>query len=187
MTDFFISDTHFGHDRIIGFCNRPFANGDAMDRALIAAWNAVVRPGDTVWHLGDFSLSRNPTRIDQWLDALHGTKHLIRGNHDQVEGVQGWASVQEMAEIQCEQQRLLLFHYPLRDWPGKWQGAIHLYGHVHGNLEPLAGSMDVGVDTWGGGPVTLDEILLATRKFSHTQIQSRGPYVVRNWEDGNRI
>jgi len=182
MTDFFISDTHFGHQKIIKYCNRPFGNVEDMDCAMIAAWNAVVRTEDTVWHLGDFSLSSSRNKIDFLLDSLHGTKHLIRGNHDHVKGVNGWTSVQEMAEIECEGQRLFLCHYPMRDWPGKWHGAIHLYGHVHGNLEPLAGSMDVGVDTWGGKPVTLDEILLATRKFYKTQIQCNSPFVIKEWK-----
>ncbi len=182
MTVFFTSDTHFGHGNIIGFCNRPFGNTEEMDRAMIDGWNVSVRPEDTVWHLGDFTLYHDPEKIDNLLHALNGTKHLIRGNHDNAKGVTGWASIQDMANIHCEGQRLFLFHYPMREWPGKWQGAMHLYGHVHGNLEPLAGSMDVGVDTWGGKPVSIEELMQAIHPFPKIQIQSR-PFVRRKWWD----
>lgn len=34
--DFYISDTHFGHENIIWFCGRPFSNAQEMDEALVA-------------------------------------------------------------------------------------------------------------------------------------------------------
>ena len=33
---YFTSDLHFGHANIIRLCNRPFADADEMDEALIA-------------------------------------------------------------------------------------------------------------------------------------------------------
>jgi calcineurin-like phosphoesterase family protein len=72
-----ISDTHFGHALMAQ--TRGF-NGDiaAHDRALVEAWNAVVRDQDTVWHLGDVYFR------DGWkcLGALRGNKKLVMGNHD---------------------------------------------------------------------------------------------------------
>lgn len=44
MATFFVLDTHLGHANIIRYCKRPFADVLAMDEALIANWNAVVRP-----------------------------------------------------------------------------------------------------------------------------------------------
>lgn len=52
MTTFFTGDTHFGHEGIIGprmTRPRPFPDIRAHDEALIAAWNAVVGPGDEVF------------------------------------------------------------------------------------------------------------------------------------------
>ena len=60
----FVGDTHFGHAGSISHTARPFASVDEMDRLLIEAWNAVVRPGDTVVHLGDFEWGHTPQRRD---------------------------------------------------------------------------------------------------------------------------
>lgn len=54
LRTFFTSDSHFGHANIIRYCQRPFADADEMDSALIRIWNSVVDPRDTVYHLGDF-------------------------------------------------------------------------------------------------------------------------------------
>ena len=39
----YISDLHFGHENVIRFDGRPFANADEMDLTLIELWNARVQ------------------------------------------------------------------------------------------------------------------------------------------------
>ena len=162
---FFTSDQHFGHERILHMCNRPFKDAAEMDERLIANWNAVVGPRDDVWCLGDFSMGK-PDYTNRILSQLFGRKHLIRGNHDRVTGVQ-WTSLQEATTITACGRKFYLHHYPVRDWPGKWSSVLHLYGHVHGNLRPEPGTMEVGVDVWGGRPVSAEEIVAAIGKFEH--------------------
>lgn len=159
MTTWFTSDTHFGHAKIIKHCARPFANADAMDEALIVNWNSRVGENDDVWHLGDFAF-RNARAASGYLRRLNGRKHFIWGNHDnrQIRGLPLWASSQPYAEISVEGQRLVLFHYALRVWNKLRHGALHLYGHSHGNLPGTSLSCDVGTDCWNYAPVSLDEI-----------------------------
>lgn len=79
---FVIGDTHFGHKNVLIFepIYRPFGSIEEHDRTLVEKWNAVVRPCDTVWHLGDVYLGRKDAH--GVLAALNGTKNLVLGNHD---------------------------------------------------------------------------------------------------------
>lgn len=158
---FFTSDTHFGHRGVIRMCRRPFADAAEMDEMLIEAWNAVVRKGDTVWHLGDFALNTSAERCQELFGRLNGVKHLIPGNHERPRHLElGWASPPEkLRTVHVEGRKLVLCHYGLRTWPGSWHGALHLYGHSHGALPGTARSLDVGVDCWAYRPVELAEIL----------------------------
>lgn len=80
---FFTSDTHFGHKNIIKYCNRPFADTDEMDEAIIANWNNIIGDTDTVFHLGDLALG-DSSRWDSILKRLNGYKIFVVGNHDRI-------------------------------------------------------------------------------------------------------
>ncbi|MBU2852943.1 metallophosphoesterase [Acidithiobacillus ferriphilus] len=177
----FTSDLHLGHKNIIQYCQRPFASVEEMDHALIRAWNDRVEANDTVYVLGDFAFESG-VKARSALRQLAGRKILILGNHDRSNdwAGEGWAEVHEAKLIEVGHTRLYLHHYPLRDWPGKWQRTIHLYGHVHGRLEPVPGSMDVGVDSWGGAPVSLDEVCQSIQPFDpKSHVPSR--HVEKEW------
>ena len=51
---FFLSDTHFNQKRTLELSKRPFVDLEEMDHVLISNWNKLIRPNDTVVHLGDF-------------------------------------------------------------------------------------------------------------------------------------
>ena len=163
---FFTSDTHFGDPRVLRIDRRPFPSLDVHDAGLVEAWNAVVAPGDEVWHLGDFALGPSPGRIRDLLGGLAGTKHLIVGNNDGPATLEapGWASVAHYAEIEVEGRPLVLCHYAFRTWNRMGRGAIDLHGHSHGKLSPMPRQYDVGVDAQGYRPVGLAEILASRRR-----------------------
>ena len=79
---FFIADTHFGHEKIIKLCNRPFENLQDMQNQLIQKWNNKVSNEDTVYILGDFCFKMSKQDAVQILNMLNGKKVLIKGNHD---------------------------------------------------------------------------------------------------------
>jgi calcineurin-like phosphoesterase family protein len=162
MAPWFTADTHFGHARIIEptfGTPRPFASIEDHDEALVANWNAVVSPGDEVWHLGDFAYKCHPRRQREIFDRLAGTKHLVRGNHDRGTESLPWASIRDVGQVVVEGRGIWLSHYAHRTWPRLHRGDIHLYGHSHGTLPGDARSLDVGVDCWDYRPVGLGEIL----------------------------
>ena len=156
----FTADSHFGHANIIKLCNRPFQDIREHDEDLIARWNAVVRPDDILWHLGDCCY-RSAKAPSSYLSRLHGRKHLVRGNHDvhQISSAAGWESIQEMAHIKVDDRRITLCHYAMRVWPASHHGSLHLYGHSHGRLPGDRQSLDVGVDCWDFYPVGMEQIL----------------------------
>ena len=51
MTSYVISDTHFGHNNVIKFDNRPFADINEMNEAMVTNWNNTVKSTDTIYHL----------------------------------------------------------------------------------------------------------------------------------------
>lgn len=161
MALFFTADHHFGHGGARGLFRRPFASTAAMDEALIERWNAVVEPGDTVWHLGDFAVRQTAARMAAILDRLKGTKHLVAGNNDKdaTRSLSGWATVHDLVEIEAAGRLLVLCHYPLRSWNGMGKGALQVHGHSHGRLKPLARQHDVGVDVRNFAPVALADLL----------------------------
>lgn len=55
-------------------------------------------------------------------------------------------------------QTIVLCHYALRTWRNIRRGAIHLFGHSHGNLPGNRQSLDVGVDCTGYAPIALPQI-----------------------------
>jgi len=77
----FTSDTHFGHANIIKYCDRPFDDTDHMDEHIIANWNSVVAPEDTVIHLGDIALGPIDKSLAK-VSRLNGYKIAKLGNHD---------------------------------------------------------------------------------------------------------
>ncbi len=161
MTVFFISDTHFGHGNVIKYSRRPFSDVKEMDEAIIDTWNNVVKPGDRVYHLGDFSFHR-PEKSQRILDRLAGQKFLIRGNHDW--SIDKWAKgfiwMKDLEVIKIDGQKVFLSHYAMRTWESSHHGAWNLHGHSHGSLPRLPGykQADMGVDCWGFRPVPFEEI-----------------------------
>lgn len=160
MSMFFTADTHFGHAKIIEYCNRPFATVEEMDSVLIARWNETVAANATVYHLGDFGFFPRPEDANRLIRQLNGTIHLIIGNHDKKNTLDltRWASKKDYTSFKIEKRRIVMSHYPFRAWRGSNGGSINLHGHEHGTMSPLLNQCDVGVDAWDFRPVTFEQI-----------------------------
>jgi len=167
MTTWFTSDLHFGHNNIITYCKRPYADKNEMDGGLITNWNKKIQPTDSVYVLGDFSFHKeNKTR--EIILRLNGIKHMILGNHDRGYGkdVNLWyeyfVSVEDYARVTVDGHKFVLCHFPFASWE---RGYVNLHGHTHGMRTPYFAQHDVGVDYNNMVPITSHEAY--ARAMSH--------------------
>lgn len=189
----FTSDTHYNHKGIVRGTSswenkqrcRDFDTVEEHNEALVKKFNELIKSGDTLYHLGDWSFGgfsavtefwkRLPSRLDI---------HLIYGNHDHhiernKEGVQAlFKSVQYVKEARIGSNTIVLSHYAHRVWNHSHKGSWMLYGHSHGSLDKARPeianptwigdqyfiknykTMDVGVDTNNLLPYSYDELAL---------------------------
>lgn len=95
MSIFTISDLHlsFGSNKPMDI----FRGWDNHTERLLANWNRLVKPEDTVVLPGDFSwgLKLEDTKADfDFLNKLNGKKILLKGNHDLW-----WSTVKKLKEF----------------------------------------------------------------------------------------
>lgn len=157
MSEFFTADLHLGHTNVLEYCNRPYANVNEMDESIIDKWNSVVTRGDTVFVVGDFAWN-NP---EYYLKRLNGTVILIAGGHDYrwMNKFHLFYHVYDARTIQIHGQTIVMSHFCFRVWNKSHYNSWHLYGHSHGNLEPIGKSWDVGIDANNyGPPLSYDQI-----------------------------
>jgi calcineurin-like phosphoesterase family protein len=167
--DYFISDTHFYHHNVIQYSNRPFANALEMNDALICNWNAVVKPDDRVFHLGDVGFC-SVVKLHEILDRLNGRIHLIKGNHDHKTVGKDAALqrrfvwVKDYHEESIDGQFVVMAHYPILEWNRAHRGSLMLHGHCHGSRDAdnvALRRLDVGVDSFcknGYSPRSFKEV-----------------------------
>lgn len=179
----FTSDLHFGHKNVLRFDSRPYFTVDEMDKALIDNWNNKVKPGDTVYVLGDMFWNSDPKYVQDILKTLNGQIVLIKGNHDKwlhnstnkklLAGIKDYDDIAVTLK-DGSKRRCILSHYFMPFYNAHYYGAIHLHGHTHNSPESVLENKiaeylnnngyscsihNVGCMHWNYEPVTLDEIL----------------------------
>ncbi len=168
----FCSDLHYGHANIIKI--NPNTRGHWSSVEEMNSWieNKVwesLRPGDTLFDLGDLFWKTDTTEIDRVLgkvDLETINLYKIMGNHDAYglyhlpqEPMRkyyfGPGSISDLLDIQVRHEGvdyfLTLCHYPMVSWNHKPYGALMLHGHCHGNIDEFNESntdlrVDVGMD-----------------------------------------
>ena len=168
--NYYISDTHYHHRKIIQYENRPFSSIEEMNEAMIQKHNTKVSKGDNVYILGDFAFS-TPEQAINILRRLNGQKFLIYGNHDKVvrqnKAVQAeFAWCRDYYVAYEDKVPVILFHYPINVWDRKHHGSYHFYGHVHSPkvghhviTGELVNAFNVGADVQDFEPKTFKEII----------------------------
>lgn len=178
---YFTSDTHFGHANISGKNQSKWKGGyrnyeslHEMNKDIISNINKLVKPEDTLYHLGDWSFGgiENIWKFRKQINCQN--IHLILGNHDHhieenkiikvneedqtrlfeltkligydVPTKHLFSSVSHYKEIKVDGKMIVLSHYAHRIWHGSHKGWLHFYGHSHNSLPPSGKSHDVGID-----------------------------------------
>ena len=176
--NFYISDTHFGHENIMRLCNRPFKTAEEQDEVIINNWNNTVSKNDTVYILGDFCF-RAGKDPEYYLEKLNGKKILINGNHDGVimKNIRKYSKYFEKIvpylEINDDGSKIILCHYPMVEWNGYFHNSLHFYGHIHNNIENDAykimknvkNAYNVGADILDFSPQTKENVIKLNKKF----------------------
>lgn len=178
---FFTADTHFGHKRILEYCpERGYASLEEMNEGLIANWNVMVSPEDTIYHLGDVAFLPKAATVEI-CRRLNGYKVLVMGNHDLKWKPEFWKDEVGFDEVYklgygttLDREGFHLSHYPYRRDLTAYDERSYLYhhapeagesgpkwllhGHVHDRWQTLGRQINVGVDVWGNFPVSLEKL-----------------------------
>ena len=180
---YLVSDTHFFHNRIIEYCNRPFKDVGDMNKQLVEKWNKTVKPDDTVIVAGDFGFVNQET--GKIVRLLHGRKTIVKGNHDsklQFLVRLGFDYAYDELCFTYEGIRFKVSHYPysttwygrIKSWLKGYNERFHerrpsriregwlLHGHVHnawGQINRERKMINVSCDVWNYRPVAITEII----------------------------
>jgi len=123
MQVYLFSDSHFNHQNIATYCQRP-AN---FTELIIKRWNETVKPEDTVIHLGDVQIGKK----SEWImPSLPGRKILIRGNHDRQQSCAWW--VERGFDFACDGlkfRNMWLTHEPSTSLADGCE--LNIHGHLH--------------------------------------------------------
>ena len=180
-TTWVTSDSHFGHQNIIGFCHRPTDH----EQVIMEEWAQTVPTTDTLLHLGDLSYKNNGMFKHVIAKHLTGNrKLLIKGNHDH--GRPSFYRESDFKVIPAfempydpnpefgadvSKRYIVSFaHYPLRtlNKTENTKKRVHIHGHIHNNgyggkeapfIPFAAGQINVSVEQTHYRPVNLDVLL----------------------------
>ena len=165
-----ISDTHFNHADILTFSDyvgkpvRPFSNVDEMNQCIMDNWNDLVKPEDTVIHLGDVLFGLNKV---EWLEAnfskLPGKKRLVLGNHDNVKFL---APFFKDVSLWIQMPKAVLSHAPLHaqtlaERHRFGDAMLNIHGHTHTNPSPEGPYKCVSVEQTDYKPINIEDVVNA--------------------------
>jgi len=147
-----------------------------MNDKLVFNWNSIVKPEDTVYHMGDFSMRTPKEHAEQ----LNGKKILIIGNHDRESQCKGhFDEIHERLEIEIDGRKVNLSHYPYWENVGPYDhqfmfkmmkddGKWLIHGHVHNSAPALVKkSINACVEHWDYKPISEDTVIEIMRKMEN--------------------
>jgi calcineurin-like phosphoesterase family protein len=164
----FISDTHFQHNKILEYSSSrkaAFNNTKQMDEILIENWNSLIKPEDKVYHLGDVTFGSRKSYAEDIHPRLNGKKRLIVGNHDDIRFFETHRLFQKIMLWRVFKDPAYPFifsHVPvfrreIVERTGQENG-INVHGHLHDEASPTTDHFCVCVEHTNFRPMHIEEI-----------------------------
>lgn len=165
MATYLLSDLHLGHDNIIEYCDRPFADVEDMNQTLVVNWNDAVDPDDEVIYGGDLTIAGTAAAFLEWTSKLNGDIVFLVGNHDRtVVETLDRVSVLEHYRFSHGGCDFYCTHRP-EDVPRNWDG-WSVFGHHHNNypdefpfLDPETRRINISIELLDYEPVPIETII----------------------------
>lgn len=173
---FIISDTHFGHANCIEKFKRPdgsplrdFSSVEEMDETMIERWNAKVKPGDVVYHLGDVVIHKK--NLDK-VKRLNGSLRLVRGNHD-IEDDKRYYEVgfKRILGVSVWTDKFILSHIPLHPDSITNRFRVNVHGHLHANEVMMDNPDYAYTDAPGAPPMKIPDPRYLCVSVEHTNYE----------------
>ena len=170
MTIYITADLHLFHSKVISRCNRPI-DIDNHNDWIIKQMNKLVTPQDTVYHIGDFALTKNIDNINKVCNRLNGNWIHVLGNHDNEKLLSSafigtrHKIVSPLYNLIYNGLTIVLCHFPIESWNKKHYNSLHLFGHLHTrenfyNLTPIKNRYLVSFDSHPNHlPYRLDDLI----------------------------
>ena len=175
MMDYFSSDFHIGHTRVMIGDRTPFATIMEHDETIIERVNALG-PKARLFFLGDMTLKSGRQYLIDLIARFKVELHMIWGNHDDAlrklytghpEFFPNIKSAHDVLYLRINKQKIFLSHYSHRSWRSQHHGSWHLFGHSHGKLDskPYGMSFDVGLNSHEYRPISFERVgeIMASR------------------------
>lgn len=166
------SDFHFGHNKEFIYKARGYDTIEQMNRQLFYNFNKIVTNADDVYILGDLIMGDSADSIC-YIKSLHGSLHIICGNHDTNNRQDLYRLCSNVCEIctskylKISKQHFYLSHFPTltanHDNKPLKQSIINLCGHAH-TKDPFL-DWDKGliyhveVDAHNNKPISIEKII----------------------------
>lgn len=160
----FWSDTHFFHENIIKYTNRPFKDAAHMNNVLRNNYLETIKEDDLVIFGGDVAFSAIEYTTD-FLQGLPGYKVLVLGNHD-FSGKSKYRDYHIFDEVklydsftyEIEEKNFdfLITHYPI-DNALLPANVFNIHGHIHDLLADKK-NINIAVEQTGYKPRGLEYI-----------------------------
>ncbi len=159
----FSSDLHYGHENIIRYCSRPFKDAYHMNEVMIERHNALVKPQDHWYCLGDVAVSQ--VTLNYVLPRLNGHKRLILGNHDNHAPMKNYCQYFQKILLWRQFEGIVFTHIPLprAHFPGK--SLVNAHGHIHEKPSPPGPYINLCVEWTDYRPVHLDDVKKMAQKL----------------------